>query len=112
MFDIAVASAALLCLLPLLVLTAITVRMNSPGPILFKQVRIGRGNQMFQMLKFRSMYVQQLDGAGHRSASRDDDRITKVGRIIRKTSIDELPQLINVLKGDMSIVGPRPHALG
>lgn len=112
LFDIAVASAALLCLLPLLVLTAITVRMNSPGPILFKQVRIGRGNQMFQMLKFRSMYVQQLDGAGHRSASRDDDRITKVGRIIRKTSIDELPQLINVLKGDMSIVGPRPHALG
>ena len=112
LFDIALASAALLCLLPLLVLTAIAVRLNSPGPILFKQVRIGRGNQMFQMLKFRSMYVQQLDGAGHRSASRDDDRITRVGRIIRKTSIDELPQLVNVLKGDMSIVGPRPHALG
>lgn len=112
LFDIAVASIAILCLLPLLVLTAIAVRLNSAGPILFKQVRIGRGNQMFQMLKFRSMYVQQLDGAGHRSASRDDDRITKVGRIIRKTSIDELPQLINVLKGDMSIVGPRPHALG
>ena len=102
----------MLCLLPLLVLTAIAVRLNSPGPILFKQVRIGRGNQMFRMLKFRSMYVQQLDGAGHRSASRDDDRITRVGRIIRKTSIDELPQLVNVLKGDMSIVGPRPHALG
>lgn len=112
LFDIALASAALLCLLPLLVLTAIAVRLNSPGPILFKQVRIGRGNQMFRMLKFRSMYVQQLDGAGHRSASRDDDRITRVGRIIRKTSIDELPQLVNVLKGDMSIVGPRPHALG
>jgi len=112
LFDIALASAALLCLLPLLVLTAIAVRLNSPGPILFKQVRIGRGNQMFQMLKFRSMYVQQLDGAGHRSASRNDDRITRVGRIIRKTSIDELPQLVNVLKGDMSIVGPRPHALG
>lgn len=112
LFDIMVASIALLCLLPLLVLTAITVRLNSPGPILFKQIRIGRGNQMFQMLKFRSMYVQQLDGAGHRSASRDDDRITRVGRIIRKTSIDELPQLFNVLKGDMSMVGPRPHALG
>lgn len=112
LFDIAVAATALFCLLPLLILTAIAVRVNSAGPVLFKQVRIGRGNQMFRMFKFRSMYVQQLDGAGHRSASRDDDRITKVGRIIRKTSLDELPQLINVLKGDMSIVGPRPHALG
>lgn len=112
LFDIVIAAIALTCLLPLLIVTAIAVRVNSAGPILFKQVRIGRGNQMFKMLKFRSMYVQQLDGAGHRSASRDDDRITKVGRFIRKTSIDELPQLINVLKGDMSIVGPRPHALG
>ena len=112
LFDISMASAALLCLLPLLIITAIAVRLNSPGPILFKQVRIGRGNQMFSMFKFRSMYVQQLDGAGHRSASRNDDRITGVGRIIRKTSLDELPQLVNVLKGDMSIVGPRPHALG
>ncbi|GAA0661792.1 lipopolysaccharide/colanic/teichoic acid biosynthesis glycosyltransferase [Sphingomonas insulae] len=112
LFDIAVASTALLCLLPLLIITAIAVRLNSAGPILFKQVRIGRGNQMFSMFKFRSMYVQQLDGAGHRSASRNDDRITGVGRIIRKTSLDELPQLVNVLKGDMSIVGPRPHALG
>lgn len=112
LFDVVVAAMALLCLLPLLIVTAIAVRVNSAGPVLFKQVRIGRGNQMFRMFKFRSMYVQQLDGAGHRSASRDDDRITGVGRIIRKTSLDELPQLINVLKGDMSIVGPRPHALG
>jgi lipopolysaccharide/colanic/teichoic acid biosynthesis glycosyltransferase len=112
MFDVIVASAALLCLLPALIVIAIAVRLNSPGPVLFKQVRIGRGNQMFSMFKFRSMYVQQLDGAGHRSASRNDDRITGVGRIIRKTSLDELPQLVNVLKGNMSIVGPRPHALG
>lgn len=112
LFDIGVASAALLCLLPLLIIAAVAVRLNSPGPVLFKQVRIGRGNQMFSMFKFRSMYVQQLDEAGHRSASRNDDRITGVGRIIRRTSLDELPQLVNVLKGDMSIVGPRPHALG
>jgi lipopolysaccharide/colanic/teichoic acid biosynthesis glycosyltransferase len=102
----------LICLTPLLILTALAVRFNSPGPILFKQVRIGRGNQMFRMYKFRSMYVRELDGAGHRSTSRDDDRVTPVGRFIRRTSVDELPQLINVLKGDMSIVGPRPHALG
>lgn len=112
LFDITISSMALICLLPLLIITTIAVRVNSPGPILFKQVRIGRSNKMFQMLKFRSMYLQNLDEEGHRSASRDDDRITKVGRIIRKTSIDELPQLMNVLKGDMSIVGPRPHALG
>jgi lipopolysaccharide/colanic/teichoic acid biosynthesis glycosyltransferase len=112
MFDASMASAALLCLLPLLVIIGIAVRLNSPGPVLFKQVRIGRGNQMFSMFKFRSMYVQQLDGAGHRSASRNDDRITGVGRIIRRTSLDELPQLVNVLMGNMSIVGPRPHALG
>jgi lipopolysaccharide/colanic/teichoic acid biosynthesis glycosyltransferase len=112
LFDTAVALLALLCLLPLLLTAALAVRLTSPGPILFKQVRIGRGNQMFRMYKFRSMYVQQLDSAGHRSASRDDDRVTRVGRLIRKTSIDELPQLLNVLKGDMSIVGPRPHALG
>ena len=112
LFDTVVASMALLCLLPLLITAALAVRLSSPGPILFKQVRIGRGNQMFRMYKFRSMYVQQLDSAGHRSASRDDERVTRVGRLIRKTSIDELPQLINVLKGDMSIVGPRPHALG
>lgn len=111
-FDIAVAAAALICLIPLLVITAIAVRLNSSGPIIFKQVRIGRSNQMFSMYKFRSMYVRQLDGEGNRSTSRDDDRVTPIGRIIRKTSIDELPQLINVLKGDMSIVGPRPHALG
>lgn len=112
LFDLVVAGVALLCMLPLLAITALAVRLTSEGPILFRQVRIGRGNQMFEVLKFRSMYVQQLDGAGHRSASRDDDRITPVGRMIRRTSLDELPQLINVLKGDMSIVGPRPHALG
>jgi lipopolysaccharide/colanic/teichoic acid biosynthesis glycosyltransferase len=79
---------------------------------LFTQTRIGRSNQMFRIKKFRSMRVDGADSAGHRSTERDDDRITKVGRFIRRTSIDELPQILNVLSGDMSIVGPRPHALG
>ncbi|MDQ1230800.1 lipopolysaccharide/colanic/teichoic acid biosynthesis glycosyltransferase [Sphingomonas sp. SORGH_AS 879] len=112
LFDIAVSGLALFLLAPVLGIIALLVRLDSPGPILFRQVRIGWGNEMFHILKFRSMYVEGSDGAGHRSASRDDDRITRVGRFIRMTSMDELPQIINVLKGDMSIVGPRPHALG
>jgi lipopolysaccharide/colanic/teichoic acid biosynthesis glycosyltransferase len=111
-FDVTVASLALLALLPLFVVVAIAIKFDSSGPVLFRQTRIGRGNQMFEMFKFRSMFTDELDGAGHRSASRDDDRITNVGRLIRRTSIDELPQLVNVLRGDMSVVGPRPHALG
>ncbi|WP_254606406.1 sugar transferase [Sphingomonas bacterium] len=112
LFDVTLAGGVLLGLAPLLALVALWVRLDSPGSILFRQIRIGRGNQMFKVLKFRSMYADGSDGAGHRSASRNDDRITRCGRILRKTSIDELPQLLNVLKGDMSIVGPRPHALG
>ncbi len=111
-FDIVLAGAALLILLPLFVIVALLVKRDSPGPIFFTQTRIGRSNQMFRMKKFRSMYVDGSDGAGHRSTGRDDDRVTKVGRFIRRTSIDELPQILNVLSGDMSIVGPRPHALG
>ncbi len=111
-FDVAVSGVALLALFPMLVLITLLVKLDSPGPILFKQVRIGCRNEMFSIWKFRSMYVEGSDSTGHRSASRDDDRITRIGRIIRKTSIDELPQIINVLRGDMSIVGPRPHALG
>jgi lipopolysaccharide/colanic/teichoic acid biosynthesis glycosyltransferase len=111
-FDLALASLAALLLLPLLLIVAIAIKFDSRGPIFFRQTRIGRDNEMFQVLKFRSMHADLADGAGHRSAARDDDRITRVGRIIRASSIDELPQLFNVLKGDMSIVGPRPHALG
>lgn len=111
-FDILLAGGAMLVLAPLLLLVAIAVKLDSHGPVLFKQTRIGRGNEMFKVLKFRSMRAELADGAGHRSAARDDDRITRVGRFIRSTSIDELPQLFNVLRGDMSIVGPRPHALG
>ncbi|WP_353227972.1 sugar transferase [Novosphingobium sp.] len=110
--DIALAGPALLFLMPLLVVVAVLIRLEDGGPVFFRQQRQGRNNRLFWIYKFRSMRTQQLDHAGHRSASRDDDRITRVGRFIRRTSIDELPQLINVLRGDMSIVGPRPHAIG
>lgn len=111
-FDICVALPAVLLLSPLLIITAILIKLESAGPVFFVQTRIGQGNRMFKMLKFRSMRAERCDGDGTASTERDDDRITRVGRIIRRTSIDELPQLINVLLGDMSIVGPRPHALG
>ncbi|HVJ00953.1 MAG TPA: exopolysaccharide biosynthesis polyprenyl glycosylphosphotransferase [Sphingomonas sp.] len=110
--DIALTVPVLIILLPLLFAVAIAIRLDSQGPIFFRQERMGRGNRIFHILKFRSMRVETSDSDGTRSASRDDDRITRVGSFIRKTSIDELPQLINVLLGDMSLVGPRPHALG
>lgn len=112
LFDLAVASAALIVLSPLLVFVAIRIKLEDGGPILFIQRRMGRGNTFFDMRKFRSMRVEKNDANGDRSTGRDDDRITKIGAFIRRTSIDELPQLINVLRGEMSIVGPRPHALG
>ncbi|WP_026091918.1 sugar transferase [Porphyrobacter sp. AAP82] len=111
-FDVAVALVGLVVLLPLLLVIAVLVKLEDGGPMLFIQRRLGRGNQFFDMFKFRSMREEKLDHDGNRSASRDDDRITRIGAFIRRTSIDELPQLLNVLKGDMSIVGPRPHALG
>lgn len=112
LFDVVVAGGALLVLSPLLILAAILIKLEDGGPVLFVQRRLGRGNQFFDMFKFRSMREEKLDHDGNRSASRDDDRVTRIGAFIRRTSIDELPQIINVLKGDMSIVGPRPHALG
>lgn len=111
-FDIFVAAAALLLLSPVFALAAVAIRLDSPGPVFFVQRRIGRGNRMFRMLKFRSMRVERCDGEGSASTLREDDRITRVGRLLRRTSADELPQLVNVLSGTMSIVGPRPHALG
>ena len=111
-FDIAASAVALIALSPFLLLIAIAIKVESKGPIFFRQVRVGQGNRQFAIYKFRSMRVEQSDTAGNKSTSRDDDRITKVGKFIRSTSIDELPQLINVLLGHMSVVGPRPHALG
>lgn len=111
-FDLVVAGSLLLLLAPMLIVVALIIFLQDRGPIFFVQIRVGRSNQMFHIYKFRSMYVENLDHAGNRSASRGDDRITPFGRFIRATSIDEIPQLLNVMKGEMSIVGPRPHALG
>ena len=111
-FDVAMASLALAVLAPLLALVALAIKLEDRGPVLFLQRRMGRGNRFFAILKFRSMRHDRHDDAGDRSTARDDLRITRVGRLIRATSIDELPQLINVLRGEMSLVGPRPHALG
>ena len=88
------------------------ILLEDGAPVLFVQRRVGRGNRFFAIYKFRSMRNERSDADGRTSASRDDDRITRVGRFIRATSIDELPQLFNVLAGDMSLVGPRPHAIG
>lgn len=111
MLDLALTLAALPLALPLMAIVAIAIRLDSPGPILFRQMRVGLGNRIFHMYKFRSMYAERSDSLGDRSARRDDDRITRLGRFIRATSLDELPQLFNVLSGAMSIVGPRPHPL-
>jgi lipopolysaccharide/colanic/teichoic acid biosynthesis glycosyltransferase len=111
-FDIVAALAGLVALAPLLIVIALLIKLEDGGPVLFIQRRLGRGNQFFDMYKFRSMREEKLDHDGARSTARDDDRLTPIGAFIRRTSIDELPQLINVLKGEMSIVGPRPHALG
>jgi lipopolysaccharide/colanic/teichoic acid biosynthesis glycosyltransferase len=110
--DLLVAGSAVLFLAPVLLLVAGLIYLDDRGPILFRQQRQGRNNRLFWIYKFRSMRVERNDLAGARSASRDDDRITRVGRFIRRSSIDELPQLFNVLRGEMSIVGPRPHAIG
>lgn len=111
-FDVLVASAGLILLFPVLVLVSVVILLEDGSPVLFVQRRVGRGNRFFSVYKFRSMGLAALDGDGAVSAQREDLRITRVGALIRRTSIDELPQLINVLKGEMAIVGPRPHALG
>ncbi|MBR1217865.1 undecaprenyl-phosphate glucose phosphotransferase [Bradyrhizobium sp. U87765 SZCCT0131] len=109
-FDIVGASCALLMLLPLMLITALAIKLDSPGPVLFRQRRTGFNARQFAIFKFRTMTVME-DGPEITQACRGDDRVTRVGRILRTSSIDELPQLINVLIGDMSLVGPRPHAV-
>jgi lipopolysaccharide/colanic/teichoic acid biosynthesis glycosyltransferase len=127
LFDLVVASLCLMILCPLLVAAAILIRLTTPGPALFRQTRIGRDNRPFVLYKFRSMYTGTTDEV-HRQYVRelltqaqpakggqrglykleDDPRITPLGRLLRRTSIDELPQLVNVIRGEMSLVGPRP----
>lgn len=111
-FDVALALGGLIVLSPVFAIAALLIKLEDNGPVFFRQRRLGRRNQFFQMYKFRSMREEKLDSQGARSTSRDDDRTTRIGAFMRRTSIDELPQLLNVLLGDMSIVGPRPHALG
>ncbi|MFZ5720360.1 MAG: sugar transferase [Pseudomonadota bacterium] len=108
--DIAGAAFALLLFLPLLLCIALAIRLESGGPAIFKQRRTGYRGRIFTIYKFRTMTVAE-DCADVRQATRDDARVTPLGGLLRKLSLDELPQFLNVLKGDMSLVGPRPHAL-
>ena len=109
LFDILVSTIAIVVLSPLLIGTAIAIKKDSKGPVLFKQKRLGFNNEEVVVYKFRSLYHESTDANAKKSVTKDDKRVTKVGRFIRKTSIDELPQLFNVLMGTLSLVGPRPH---
>jgi Undecaprenyl-phosphate glucose phosphotransferase len=111
-FDRVVGMVLLLLAAPVMLATAMAIRLDSPGPVFFRQKRYGFNNELIEVFKFRSMYVDQTDANATKLATRDDPRITRIGRFIRKTSLDELPQLINVaLNGNLSLVGPRPHAI-
>ncbi|MCB1494936.1 MAG: undecaprenyl-phosphate glucose phosphotransferase [Bauldia sp.] len=112
LFDHLVGGLILLLAAPFMLLVALAVRLDSRGPILFKQRRYGFNNELIEVYKFRSMYTEATDATANKLVTRDDPRVTRVGRFIRRTSLDELPQLFNVVfKGDLSLVGPRPHAV-
>jgi Undecaprenyl-phosphate glucose phosphotransferase len=112
LFDKIVGSLALLCVFPIMVAVAIAIKLDSRGPVLFRQKRYGFNNELIEIYKFRSMYVDQADVDANKLVTVGDPRVTRVGRFIRKTSLDELPQLFNVVfAGNLSLVGPRPHAL-
>lgn len=111
-FDFIIALGMLILLAPILAIAACAIKIDSPGPIWFRQPRTGFNNKQFDVLKFRSMYQDCSDLEARQQTQRNDARITRIGAWLRLTSIDELPQLFNVLRGDMSLVGPRPHALG
>jgi Undecaprenyl-phosphate glucose phosphotransferase len=108
-FDIVAATVGLILLSPLFVIVSLAIKLDSRGPVIFRQTRHGYNNEPIGVLKFRSMIVME-DGANFTQVTRHDPRVTRLGRFLRRTNIDELPQLFNVLAGDMSIVGPRPHA--
>jgi exopolysaccharide biosynthesis polyprenyl glycosylphosphotransferase len=109
--DVTGAFIALLLLAPVMLAAALAIRVETPGPVLFRQWRFGAGSRPIQVLKFRTMRADLCDVTGAARTTRQDHRVTRVGRFLRRTSIDELPQLLNVLRGDMSLVGPRPHPL-
>jgi Undecaprenyl-phosphate glucose phosphotransferase len=110
--DIVVGGLGLLAASPVMLLVAIAIKLDSPGPVFFRQRRHGFNNEAILVWKFRSMRHEMADPEATRQVSADDERVTKLGKFIRRTSLDELPQLFNVLKGEMSMVGPRPHAIG
>ncbi|HZQ11530.1 MAG TPA: undecaprenyl-phosphate glucose phosphotransferase [Pseudolabrys sp.] len=112
LFDKLIGGAMLICALPVMAAIAVAIKLDSRGPVLFKQKRYGFNNDLIEVYKFRSMYVDMADAKADRLVTKDDPRVTRVGRFIRKASLDELPQLFNVvLKGNLSLVGPRPHAV-
>jgi putative colanic acid biosynthesis UDP-glucose lipid carrier transferase len=107
LFDIAFSLLVILLIFPIIVpIIAIAIRLDSPGPIIFKQLRQGKKNKLFECYKFRTMYTHNVS---ERQATKDDPRVTRVGRFLRKSNLDEIPQFVNVLMGNMSVVGPRPH---
>ena len=110
--DMVLGLIALLLLAPVMAAIAVAIRLDSPGPIFFRQRRHGFNHEEIVVWKFRSMKQESADATASRQVTQDDDRVTRIGRFIRKTSLDELPQLLNVIAGEMSLVGPRPHAIG
>ncbi|WP_176082568.1 sugar transferase [Martelella sp. HB161492] len=112
LFDLVVSFAAIIALFPLFLIVATLIRIDSPGPIFFTQTRWGQGGKKIKIFKFRSMRTDLGDESGVQQTVANDPRITKIGAFMRRTNIDELPQLINVVKGDMSLIGPRCHAVG
>ncbi len=110
LMDKTIAAAAIVVLSPIMALVALAVKLESKGPVIFKQKRYGFNNELIEIYKFRSMYTDLADADAESLVTKSDPRVTKVGRIIRRTSLDELPQLFNVINGDLSLVGPRPHA--
>ena len=110
-FDVFFSVLGIIALSPIMLATAIAIKLDSPGPVIFRQKRHGFNNEEIEVLKFRSMYTDMADPLAKKMVTKGDPRVTKVGRFIRKTSIDELPQFFNALRGDLSLVGPRPHAV-
>ncbi|HVZ04343.1 undecaprenyl-phosphate glucose phosphotransferase [Hyphomicrobium sp.] len=111
LFDKIVGTLLLAVVTPLMLLIALAIKLESRGPVFFRQKRYGFNNELIEVFKFRSMYVDQCDATASKLVTKDDPRVTRVGRFIRKTSLDELPQLFNVIKGNLSLIGPRPHAV-
>jgi exopolysaccharide biosynthesis polyprenyl glycosylphosphotransferase len=111
LFDKIVGALALAVFAPVMLLVALAIKLESKGPVLFRQKRYGFNNELIEVLKFRSMYTDRCDATASKLVTKNDPRVTRVGRFIRKTSLDELPQLINVITGGLSLVGPRPHAV-